>query len=72
MDNCGKDFDVFGLFSKLRACNVSVIASGVFFSRRQVNCLAQKLSGEAPNLCIFEKKNDCWERIWALLVCFVI
>ena len=26
------NFDVFGFFSKLKACSVSVVASGVFFT----------------------------------------
>ena len=55
-NNC----DVFGPFSKLGACNVSVVASGVFSLCGQIISLAQKLSREAwgaRNLCIFEKNG---------------
>ena len=39
------DFDVFGLLSQLRACNVSVATSGSFVDAGK-SFLAQKLSGE--------------------------
>ena len=50
-----KYYDVFGLFSQVRACNVSVVASGVFFYVGKLILLGQKLSGEAQgaqHLCI--------------------
>ena len=49
-----------GLFTELRACSVSAVASGIFFSCRHISVLAQKLSGEArgvPNLYLFENKK---------------
>ena len=56
---------MFWVFSTyLRACSLSVAASGICFSCGQINCLAQKLSGEAQgaqHLCV-----------WVFLVCFVI
>ena len=51
-------FDVFGFFSYLRACNVSVVASGVFLHVGK-SIAAQKLSrrpGE-PNTYVFGEKE---------------
>ena len=53
-------FDVFGLFSQFRACNVSVVASGVVFHTGIFSSLAQKLSGEAwgaQHECIWGKNG---------------
>ena len=66
---------VFGLISQSRACNVSVVASGVFFTSAN-HFLAPKLSGEArgaQHLCIFGKK-DSWKYIyiWVFWMCFVL
>ena len=51
-----KYFDVFGLFSKLRACNVSEVARGVFVDVGNSTLLAQELSGE-PITYVFLETN---------------
>ena len=59
MEKIEKKIDVFGSFYKLRACNVSVVASGVSFMWAN-QFVAQRLSGEArgaQNLCIFVKRK---------------
>ena len=55
-----KSFDVFGLFSKLRACSVNVVASGVFFmwTNQFVGTKAVWRGPGSPTLIY------CWQIKW--------